>query len=221
LPEQWNIGSCWRRWDPHLHAPGTLRNDLFKGDWVGYIKSIEGASPAPAALGITDYFTLRGYKEVVRRRNEGALANVPLVFANVELRLTLETKTKQGINIHLLVSPEQPDHVERMEEKLAKLTVRYDNENYPCNDDGLRRLGHAHSSTKLTDESALEDGANQFKVELSKLRELYETEPWMQANVLIAVAAGNDGLAGLSEDAAFHAHREELGRFALLVWGPS
>ena len=26
-------GSRWHRWDPHLHAPGTLLNDQFGGDW--------------------------------------------------------------------------------------------------------------------------------------------------------------------------------------------
>ncbi len=25
----WSIGSRWLRWDPHLHAPGTLRNNQF------------------------------------------------------------------------------------------------------------------------------------------------------------------------------------------------
>jgi hypothetical protein len=28
----WNAGSPWLRWDPHLHAPGTLRNNQYPKD---------------------------------------------------------------------------------------------------------------------------------------------------------------------------------------------
>ena len=221
MSDKWNPGSRWYRWDPHLHAPGTLRNDQFGGDWDAYLQRIEAASPAPVALGITDYFTLRGYKEVVRRRHHGALPNVRLVFPNIELRLTLETKTRQGINLHLLVCPDDRDHVERIEEKLAALRYRFDDW-YPCTDDGLMRLGRAHcKDTSISDQAALTDGANQFKVEFEKIREMYETDPWVRANVLIAVAAGNDGLAGIAEDASFHSRREEIGRFAHIIFSGS
>jgi len=55
-------------------------------------------------------------------------------------------------------------------------------------------------------------------VDLHQLRSLFDRDDWLRHNVLVAVAAGNDGLAGLSRDAAFRAHREELGRFADLVF---
>ncbi len=159
---RWSLGSRWLRWDPHLHAPGTLRNDQFHGDWDGYVRRIEAAQPAPSALGITDYFTLRGYKEVLRRRQAGALASVALVFPNVELRLTIETKDRQGINLHLIVCPDEADHVARVEEKLAQLRFTYRDDVFPCTDDGLKRLGLAHRNDRaLTDEAALAEGANQ------------------------------------------------------------
>ena len=121
---RWGIGSRWLRWDPHLHAPGTLRNNQFGGDWDAYIRRLEEARPAVSALGITDYFTLRSYKEILLRRRGGALLSVPLVFPNVELRLTIETKERQGINLHLLVCPDDADHVARVEEKLAEVRDR-------------------------------------------------------------------------------------------------
>ncbi|MEI9951644.1 MAG: AAA family ATPase [Pseudomonadota bacterium] len=202
-----------------MHAPGTLRNDQFRGNWDGYFQRVEEAVPAPAVLGITDYFTLRGYKEVLKRRNDGALSNVSLIFANVELRLTIETGRRQGINLHLLVSPEKPDHVERMEEKLARFLFPYGSDRYPCTDDGLRRLGRAHRrDQQLPDDAALEEGAGQFKVELDAVRELFDRDPWVRDNVLVAVAAGLDGLSGIAKDAQFHAQREDLGRFAHIVF---
>jgi hypothetical protein len=215
----WSIGSCWLRWDPHLHSPGTLRNSQFGSDWDAYIKRIEGARPAVSALGITDYFTLRSYKEILRRRLGGALSSIPLIFPNVELRLAIETKAKQGINLHLLVCPDDSDHVARVEEKLTQLRFSYRDEWFPCTDDGLRRLGRAHrGDISLQDLAAIEEGANQFKVELSDIRTLFSGDAWMQGNVLVAVAGGNDGLSGLAADSGFHALREELGRFADIVF---
>jgi energy-coupling factor transporter ATP-binding protein EcfA2 len=174
------------------------------------------------ALGITDYFCLRCYKEFVRRRKDASLPAVALVFPNIELRLTIETKERKGINIHLLVSPDDPDHISRIEEKLTQLKFAYRNEVYPCTEDALRRLGRVHrKDPKLDDGTALAEGANQFKVELGDLRRLSEGDSWFRSNVLVAVAAGNDGLAGLSGDAAFHSQREELGRFAQVVFSGS
>lgn len=217
-PKKWNVGSQWLRWDPHLHAPGTLRNDQFKQEWDGYLRRIEEAKPPASALGITDYFCLRGYKSVRARISQGALGRVALIFPNVELRLTIETKTRQGINLHLLVSPDDPDHVARVEEVLGRLTFEFKGELFPCTESGLLRLGRVHRrDMQLAEQAALSEGANQFKVELSQVRSLF-ADAWVKDNVLVAVAAGEDGLSGIADDAAFHAQREELGRFANLVF---
>lgn len=215
----WSEGSRWLRWDPHLHSPGTLRNNQFGNDWDGYIQAIEQAQPAPVALGITDYFTLRGYKEVMKRREKGVLAHIPLIFPNIELRLTIETKDHRAINAHFLVSPEDPDHVAEIEGRLGTLVFTYKQTPFFCNDSGLIKLGRAHKSgVELDDETALQEGANQFKVELSDLRKLFNNDMWMEHNVYFAVAGGKDGLGGLSADASFHAQREELGRNAHFIF---
>ena len=42
----WNPrGSRWHRWDPHLHAPGTLLADQFAGDWEAYLSAVENSDP--------------------------------------------------------------------------------------------------------------------------------------------------------------------------------
>lgn len=42
-----NRGSEWHRWEPHIHAPGTLFNNEFKGPnaWRDYLISLEQATP--------------------------------------------------------------------------------------------------------------------------------------------------------------------------------
>jgi len=67
-------GSEWHRWDPHLHAPGTLLNDQFGGDWEAYLSRIEGSTPRIEALGVTDYFCIQTYRAVKARKVAGRLA---------------------------------------------------------------------------------------------------------------------------------------------------
>jgi hypothetical protein len=59
-------GSLWHRWDPHLHAPGTLLNDQFGGDWNAYLAKIETSEPRIEALSVTDYFCIDTYKALSR-----------------------------------------------------------------------------------------------------------------------------------------------------------
>ena len=94
-------GSLWHRWDPHLHAPGTLLNDQFGGDWDKYLERIEQSEPRIEALGVTDYFCIDTYKEVRKRKAQGRLPDVKLLFPNVELRIDTKTTSDRAINIHL------------------------------------------------------------------------------------------------------------------------
>ena len=51
-------GSEWRRWEPHIHAPGTIFNNQFGGDdpWDKYLTTIETISPKIEAIAVTDYY---------------------------------------------------------------------------------------------------------------------------------------------------------------------
>jgi len=84
-------GSRWHRWDPHIHAPGTLLNNQFGGSdcWNEYLSSIESLVPTVRAIGVTDYYLLDLYERVRREKDAGRLAQCDLVFPNVEMRLTI------------------------------------------------------------------------------------------------------------------------------------
>jgi hypothetical protein len=107
-----NSGSRWSRWDPHIHAPGTIINDQFRGtDAVTeYIRLLNESSPRIRAIGVTDYYVLDTYEAICQRRDE--LPDCALIFPNIELRLGLQTVKGRFINLHLLVSPEEADHVD-------------------------------------------------------------------------------------------------------------
>jgi len=103
-------GSEWRRWEPHIHAPGTILNNQFKGKdpWKEYLNTLEGITPKIEAIAVTDYYVTDTYVEVLKHKENGRLSDVHLIFPNVELRLDVAAKTG-FVNIHLLVSPEDPD----------------------------------------------------------------------------------------------------------------
>jgi hypothetical protein len=93
LYQKLNSGSRWYRWDPHIHAPGTVLNDQFKGadSWESYLKALEAATPAIRAIGITDYYSTESYERVCEEKQQGRLPDCDLIFANIEMRLGVGT----------------------------------------------------------------------------------------------------------------------------------
>lgn len=218
-------GSLWHRWDPHLHTPGTALNDQYKGagPWEDFLKAVETSDPPIRALGITDYFGIERYEQVLGQQLMGRLPNVGLIFPNVELRLSIETVKASAINIHLLFSPEDTDHVEQIKRFLLELDFSYQGGPYRCQRSDLIRLGRAHKPNLTEDEAARSEGANQFKVKLDQLMEAWAKNDWIKNNALIAVAGGEkDGTSGLRDaTASFAAQRKHVERIAHIVFSAS
>uniref|UniRef100_A0A8J4M580 Uncharacterized protein n=1 Tax=Acidicaldus sp. TaxID=1872105 RepID=A0A8J4M580_9PROT len=138
-----NRGSEWHRWEPHIHAPGTLFNNQFKGPnaWGDYLTSLEQATPVIRAIAVTDYYCTDTYQHVVRDMKEnGRLPEVALVFPNVELRLDVATVKERWTNIHLLVCPDDPKHVSEVERFLSRLRFEAFGDNFACTREDLAKL---------------------------------------------------------------------------------
>lgn len=214
-------GSIWHRWDPHIHAPGTILNNQFRGQdpWEDFLKSIETSSPTIRALGITDYYSVDLYERILDAKKAGRLTDVDLIFPNIELRFGIETAKGSPINAHLLVSPNDVNHVEEIKRFLNNLTFTVGGESYRCNDVDLKKLGRKHKADCANDRQALEVGANQFKINFDELRDAIKRSQWFQNNVLIAIAGSSrDGTAGLQEDSSFDALRVELERRSHIIF---
>lgn len=57
-----NRGSEWRKWDLHIHTPGTAKNDHYGNSdevWERYIDALEKSDVT--VFGITDYFSMDNY----------------------------------------------------------------------------------------------------------------------------------------------------------------
>ena len=216
-------GSEWHRWDPHIHAPGTLLNDQFGGEptWSTYVERIEASSPPIRALGITDYCVTDTYERVASAKSAGQLPSVRLLFPNVELRLESATDQHRAINLHLLVSPDDPDHLDRLHHFLARLKFRLVDESYACTKEDLTRLGKASDPSIADERAALRQGVGQFKVSLGDLQEAREQSAWAQENILIAVAGSQrDGTSGVRQ-ASDASLRQKIEAFADVIFTSS
>lgn len=209
-------GSEWRRWDLHVHTPGTALNDQF-GGWEEYLAALEANSEVKV-IGVTDYMTITNYSRLKADKRQGRIANIELLIPNIELRIAPPSDRATAINIHLLVSPDDPDHESEILNALGRLTWRYGERNYSCIPDQLTALGRAFDPAIVDARAALATGVTQFKVDFTKLREWFENEPWMKRNSLIAVAAGEDGLSGFQRDGAWGGYREEITRFSQILF---
>jgi AAA domain, putative AbiEii toxin, Type IV TA system len=218
-----NRGSEWRRWEPHIHAPGTVMNNQFKGPtaWEDYLSALEAATPTIQAIAVTDYYVLDNYQKVREFKAAGRLPNVKLVFPNIEMRLDVATARGGFVNLHLLVSPDDPNHVDELNRLLSRLHFTVQGERYDCTKADLIRLGKKVDQSIVLDRAALEFGANQFKVSFAELRNLFGENPWAKQNVLMAVAGGSgDGTSGVKESAD-QTIRREIERFAHIIFASS
>lgn len=217
-------GSLWRRWDPHIHSPGTALNDQFHGEtgWEDYLSALETSDPPIEAIGVTDYYRLETYERVVAAKADGRLENIALVFPNIEMRLATGTDGSRAVNFHLLISPDDARHVEEARRFVGKLTFRYAGEKIACNDSDLMKLGRLHNPSVESDAQALRVGINQFKVEFDSFQTEWEASEWIRRNALIGVAAARgDGTSGLQTDASLAALRRKVETAADLMFSSS
>jgi len=216
-------GSQWRRWEPHIHAPGTVMNNQFNGPdaWHAYLSALEQATPVIEAIAVTDYYVTDTYEEVLRQKANGRLPAAKLIFPNVELRLDVATAKGGFVNLHLFVSPEDPQHVEELRRLLSRLQFNVMQDRFDCTRADLIRLGKKADPSVTDDRAALSYGANQVKVNFQQLREVFTGSGWAKKNILIAVAGGaTDGTSGVRE-AADQTIRREIEGFAHVIFAGS
>lgn len=214
-------GSEWHRWEPHIHAPGTILNDMFGDDsWEPYLVELEGRTPKIEAIAVTDYYVTDIYEAFLNHQRFGRLPDVKLLFPNIELRLAVAAKSG-FVNIHLLVSPEDPDHLSEVKRILKRLQFHAFNDRFDCTREELIKLGKRADPSITDDSAALRHGATQFKVDFDQLRQVIHESEWAKKNILIAVAGGTgDGTSGIRQ-AADATSRQEIEKFAHIIFSSS
>lgn len=198
-------------------------NNQFSGPnaWGDYLTALEQATPVIEAIAVTDYYVTDTYEEVLRHKAAGRLPSTKLVFPNVEIRLDVATAKGGFVNLHLFVSPEDPQHLDELRRLLSRLQFNVMQDRFDCTRADLIRLGKKADPNIADERAALAYGANQFKVNFQKLREVFSESGWAKKNILIAVAGGaTDGTSGVRE-ATDQTIRREIEGFAHVIFAGS
>lgn len=132
-------GSEWRKWDLHVHTPASELHNGFGSDWDVYVKNLFKTliEKEISVVGITDYFSIEGYKKIKEEYLESdvklaelfSLEEIEkikkiLVIPNIEFRS--DKFTNEGsINFHILFS--EAVTVKEIEEKfLHDISFRHE-----------------------------------------------------------------------------------------------
>ena len=157
---------------------------------------------------------------MLRQQTAGRIPDVQLIFPNIEVRLDVAAKSG-FVNLHLLISPEDPDHLAEVRRILTRLQFNAHGDRFDCTREDLIRLGKRADQTIRDDRAALAHGATQFKVSFTQLREVFGESDWAKKNILIAVAGGaGDGTSGVSQ-AADATLRQEIEKFSHIIFASS
>jgi len=175
-------GSEWRKWDLHVHLPGTKLSDSYahSGDVLEkFCDEIEASDVE--VIGITDYFNIESYFEFVEKFYSKYPESTKVFFPNVELRLNESVnQVQEEVNIHVVFPPEISKAKSR--EFLSKLKTEITDENdrhKPCSE---LTTGEFESAT-ITRKSLSE------AIELT-----FGSKVARQDKLLIVTAANNDGV---------------------------
>lgn len=187
----------------HFHAPTKYtcaKNDQYEGEslkdkqakFIKELKSVESIS----VMGITDYFSLDGYKLVQSHASE--LTDVELILPNIELRITPVTGKNRKINLHLIANTEVLS-VEEIERFLYKFEVG-GREKYTCLPEDLIRYGKQIDDS-LSEEEAFKRGLNEFYVGYDNFFEvLHNMSEKFKENVVVGVSNDSkDGASGIKD----------------------
>jgi ABC-type lipoprotein export system ATPase subunit len=195
-------GSEWRKWDLHIHAPSRYtcaKNDQYEGkslkdkqdNFLRELRELNNIS----VLGITDYFSLDGYKFVADHKND--LTNIILILPNIEFRISPVTGDNRKINLHLIANT-QVLTVDEIERFLYKF--EFGNNNLTCKSDDLVKLGR-EGDEGLSDEEAFKSGLNKFVITYEEFFKVLLNSPTsFQNNVIVGVSNNSqDGASGIKD----------------------
>jgi ABC-type lipoprotein export system ATPase subunit len=180
-------GSVWRKWDLHLHAPGTTKNDQYHttaGDPLdAYCDRLEVSDVA--AFGITDYFSADSYFTVTKRFKEKYPDSRKVLFPNIELCTSdVVNAASEEVNLHIVFNPFDKDF-----ENSIKRFLQYLDTN--------KTQGVASKRVKASDlnsETDFQEATTTRDFIKQALDDTFGAKADISEYVLILAVANNDGI---------------------------
>lgn len=213
-----NRGSEWRKWDLHIHTPGTAKNDYYGNSdevWERYIDALEKSDVT--VFGITDYFSISNYIKVKEYQKQDRLKG-KFLLPNVELRIYPVTDKSKLINIHAIFDPSlDVEDIER--EFFRQLQFTYNSASYSCIDNDLAKLGRiVENNQNMSDDVAIKKGIDAFAVSYEALKDVIDKD-FFKGHVIIALSNGSkDGVTGiLNQEGNMQPLRKEITRMSDII----
>jgi predicted metal-dependent phosphoesterase TrpH len=116
-------GSEWRKWDLHVHTPGTGCEDKYKS-WDDFLQALR-AEKDVSVVGVTDYLSIANYEHLIALKGGDKLGSIDLLIPNIEFRVTPQTDRGHAVNLHLLIDPTDSTHCQEINDALARLSIEY------------------------------------------------------------------------------------------------
>ena len=210
-----NRGSEWRKWDLHVHTKNTNKNDQFTSSnmedflYEFFKKAIEKKI---SAIGITDYFSIDRYRDVVdyqeniddKKDGEGKqlfnederkyIKNI-FLFPNIELRMLPSTDKGRLINIHFIFNPK---FVTKLENDFFGELKNQDN--FKMNRQGIIDYGKKLKPNITDNGIAYKEGINKFALDVKTIKNLLDKNSEIEENSIVIVSnSSNDGASGLQK----------------------
>jgi ABC-type lipoprotein export system ATPase subunit len=179
-------GSEWRKWDLHLHSPGTKLSDGYGGDgkevWDEYCRVLHDSDVH--AFAITDYFSADGYLKCLAEYKARYPECRKLFLPNVELRTCyVVNKAHEEVQLHVVFNPARSDYKEKMAKFLRSLqtTKTVENDLYV-------------TASELGKTADFEDATTSREQIVKAFAETYGRDAKLDEYVLVITAAANDGI---------------------------
>lgn len=179
-------GSEWRKWDLHVHTPFSYLDNHFGDDFGNYVRQLfkKALEKDITAIGITDYFTVEGYKKLKNEylNNDERMKELSfgddeikkirriLLLPNIEFRLNKLVGSSR-INFHVIFSDEVK--IDDIEENFLR-EIKFVYEGTPQNEDEKRPLSIPN----------LQDLGKRLKREHDRFKEREDIEVGMMTAVV-------------------------------------
>lgn len=227
-------GSEWRKWDLHVHTPFSALSNGFGDNFDVYAKQLieKAIATNVSAIGVTDYFTLEGYKQLraiadtSHRLEElvgqdiASAARQLLLLPNIELR-TAPIVTRSGqqdarVNFHVIFSNElDPAVIEEFFLRELRFTARAAPRGNPDEEWSLTTANLEHLGRRLKQEHApfrehsdLYVGMMNASVSHEKVTSILQRQSSRFRNHYIIVVPADEDLANCSWDGQAHQTRK-------------
>jgi len=184
-----NRGSTWNCWDLHIHTPASFHHEFGTESWDRYLDELEEIDDVPC-IGITDYFSLDGYRRVQEAREEGRLENFDLILPNIELRVddvVVERSDDDGedsagaasVDLHVIFSDDlTPREIEQ--NFLHQISADVPNRGeIPLTQDNIEHIGELDEFDHLDDDSSgdpFKKGCERINVRRESVYEALEND---------------------------------------------